>query len=80
MISVWAKIYEGIPVYTDFKAKGYLYPRNIADRTKDWIAPGYTSTFYDPFNPAGAPGFLEPDEHQALHQGRGCLVDGRLGA
>ncbi|HEX8507544.1 MAG TPA: TIM-barrel domain-containing protein [Hymenobacter sp.] len=51
MISVWAKIYEGIPVYKDFKAKGYLYPRNIANRTKDWIAPGYTSTFYDAFNP-----------------------------
>lgn len=50
MISVWAKIYEGISVYDDFKANGYLYPRNIADRTKDWIAPGYTSTFYDPFN------------------------------
>ena len=57
MISVWAKIYEGIPVYNDFKAKGYLYPRNIADRTKDWIAPGYTSTFYDPFNPQARQAF-----------------------
>lgn len=57
MISVWAKIYEGIPVYNDFKAKGYLYPRNIANRTKDWIAPGYTSTFYDPFNPQARTAF-----------------------
>jgi alpha-D-xyloside xylohydrolase len=57
MISVWAKIYEGIPVYNDFKAKGYLYPRNIADRTKDWIAPGYTSTFYDAFNPQARTAF-----------------------
>jgi alpha-D-xyloside xylohydrolase len=51
MISVWAKINEYTSVYNDFKAKGYLYPRNIANRTKDWIAPGYTSTFYDAFNP-----------------------------
>jgi len=57
MISVWAKIYEGIPVYNDFKAKGYLYPRNIANRTKDWIAPGYTSTFYDAFNPQARTAF-----------------------
>ena len=57
MISVWAKIYEGIPVYNDFKAKGFLYPRNVANRTKDWIAPGYTSTFYDAFNPAARQAF-----------------------
>ena len=57
MISVWAKIYEGIPVYNDFKARGYLYPRNIANRTKDWIAPGYTSTFYDAFNPQARTAF-----------------------
>ena len=59
MISVWAKIYEGIPVYNDFKAKGYLYPRNIANRTKDWIAPGYTSTFYDAFNPKARTAFWD---------------------
>ncbi|MDF7810635.1 TIM-barrel domain-containing protein [Hymenobacter sp. YC55] len=51
MISVWGKFYEGIPTYNDLNAKGYLYKRNIANRTKDWIAPGYTSTFYDAFNP-----------------------------
>ncbi len=57
MISVWAKIYEGISVYNDFQAKGYLYPRNVANRTKDWIAPGYTSTFYDAFNPQARQAF-----------------------
>jgi len=57
MILVWAKIYEGIPVYNDFKAQGYLYPRNIANRTKDRIAPGYTSTFYDAFNPQARTAF-----------------------
>lgn len=50
MISVWPKFYEGIPAYEDFNKKGFLYTRNIADRQKDWIAQGYTSTFYDAFN------------------------------
>ncbi|TGE27200.1 TIM-barrel domain-containing protein [Hymenobacter metallicola] len=59
MISVWAKFYEGIPAYRDFQRKGYLYPRNIANRTKDWIAPGYTSTFYDAFNPQARQAFWE---------------------
>lgn len=51
MISVWAKFNEGIPAFDAFKAQGFLYPRNIANRTKDWIAPGYTSSFYDALNP-----------------------------
>ncbi len=50
MISVWPKIYEGIDVYKKFDAKGWLYKRNIADRMRDWIGDGYTSTFYDAFN------------------------------
>ena len=51
MISVWPKFYEGTQAYKDFDKKGYLYKRNIADGRKDWIGKGYTSTFYDPFNP-----------------------------
>lgn len=57
MISVWPKFYEGISTYNDFNAKGYLFKRNIANRTKDWIAPGYTSTFYDSFNPQARTAF-----------------------
>ncbi|WP_046368377.1 TIM-barrel domain-containing protein [Flavihumibacter petaseus] len=57
MISVWPKFYEGIKAYEDFRAKGWLYPRNIADRQRDWIAQGYISTFYDAFNPAARQGF-----------------------
>ncbi|WP_121356257.1 TIM-barrel domain-containing protein [Flavisolibacter nicotianae] len=59
MISVWPKFYEGIPNYTDFNNKGWLYKRNIADRQRDWIAQGYISTFYDPFNPAAQKGFWD---------------------
>ena len=37
--------------------KGWLYKRNIADRQRDWIAQGYTSTFYDAFNEEARKGF-----------------------
>jgi alpha-D-xyloside xylohydrolase len=57
MISVWPKFYEGASTYKAFNDKGYLYQRNIANRTKDWIAPGYTSTFYDAFNPQARTAF-----------------------
>ncbi len=50
MISVWPKFYEGINTYNWFNKNGWLYTRNIADRQKDWVGPGYVSTFYDVFN------------------------------
>ncbi|HVG42395.1 MAG TPA: TIM-barrel domain-containing protein, partial [Chitinophagaceae bacterium] len=59
MISAWPKFYEGIPVYKEFNSKGWLYPRNIADRQRDWIAQGYVSTFYDAFNKDAKKGFWE---------------------
>lgn len=57
MISVWPKFYEGIPAYSEFDKKGWLYKRNIADRQKDWIGKGYVSTFYDAFNAEARKGF-----------------------
>jgi alpha-D-xyloside xylohydrolase len=57
MISVWPKFYEGIASYKMFDKNGWLYKRNIADRQRDWIAKGYVSTFYDPFNAAARKGF-----------------------
>jgi alpha-D-xyloside xylohydrolase len=57
MISVWPKFYEGVKAYKQFDAKGWLYKRNIADRQRDWIAQGYTSTFYDAFNEGARKGF-----------------------
>ncbi|MBO9661027.1 MAG: DUF5110 domain-containing protein, partial [Chitinophagaceae bacterium] len=59
MISVWPKFYEGIDVYKRFDANGWLYKRNIADRQRDWIAQGYTSTFYDAFNENARKGFWD---------------------
>jgi alpha-D-xyloside xylohydrolase len=57
MISVWPKFYEGASTYNEFDKKGWLYKRNIADRVKDWVGPGYTSTFYDVFNKEAQKGF-----------------------
>ncbi|NML67891.1 DUF5110 domain-containing protein [Hymenobacter sp. RP-2-7] len=57
MISVWPKFYEGASTYKAFNDKGYLFKRNIADGTRDWIAQGYTSTFYDAFNPQARTAF-----------------------
>jgi alpha-D-xyloside xylohydrolase len=59
MISVWPKFYEGIKNYEDFMKRGWLYQRNIADRQKDWVGPGYTSTFYDAFNEDARKGFWD---------------------
>ncbi|MET0638034.1 MAG: TIM-barrel domain-containing protein [Chitinophagaceae bacterium] len=57
MISVWPKFYETVPAYKDFNARGWLYKRNIADGQKDWVGPGYKSTFYDAFNEDARKGF-----------------------
>lgn len=59
MISVWPKMYEGIPAYKDFNDRGWLYKRNIADQQRDWIAKGYVSTFYDAFNDKAKQGFWD---------------------
>jgi alpha-D-xyloside xylohydrolase len=50
MISVWPKFYAGIQHYDLFSEKGWLYKRNVEKGQKDWVGPGYVSTFYDAYN------------------------------
>ena len=50
MISVWPKFYVGTKHYNEFKAHGWLYMRNVEVGQKDWVGPGYVSTFYDPYS------------------------------
>jgi alpha-D-xyloside xylohydrolase len=50
LISVWPKFYVGIKNYDLFLEKGWLYKRNVEKRQKDWVGPGYISTFYDSYN------------------------------
>jgi len=50
MISVWPKFYAGLKNYDLFNDKGWLYKRNVEKGQKDWVGPGYVSTFYDSYN------------------------------
>lgn len=50
MISVWPKFYVGTKHYDEFKKNGWLYMRNVEVGQKDWVGPGYVSTFYDPYS------------------------------
>ena len=50
MISVWPKFYLGTKHYQEFKEQGWLYMRNVEKEQKDWVGPGYVSTFYDPYS------------------------------
>jgi alpha-D-xyloside xylohydrolase len=50
MISVWPKFYVGTKNYEAFKDKGWLYMRNVEKGQRDWVGPGYISTFYDPYS------------------------------
>ena len=59
MISVWPKFYEGVSTYNEFNKNGWLYKRNIYDSVRDWVGPGYHSTFYDVFNEGARKGFWD---------------------
>ncbi len=50
MISVWPKYYVGTKHFDEFKEKGWLYMRNVEKGQRDWVGPGYVSTFYDPYS------------------------------
>ncbi len=50
MISVWPKFYVGTENYKAMDSKGWLYRKNVENNQKDWVGPGYVSTFYDAFN------------------------------
>lgn len=50
MISVWPKFYINTLNYKKFDENGWLYKRNIEKGQRDWVGPGYISTFYDPYD------------------------------
>ncbi len=50
MISVWPKFYVGTEHYRQFETNGWLYRRNVEKGQRDWVGPGYLSTFYDPYS------------------------------
>jgi alpha-D-xyloside xylohydrolase len=53
MISVWPKFYPGTANYKALDAAGAMYHGNIEAGARDWVGPGYTSSFYDPYSKTG---------------------------
>jgi alpha-D-xyloside xylohydrolase len=52
MISVWPKFYPGTANYQELDKAGFMYHGNIEAGAKDWVGPGYTNSFYDPYSKA----------------------------
>jgi alpha-D-xyloside xylohydrolase len=53
MISVWPKFYPGTAHYRELAARGDMFDLPLRLGIRDWVGPGYTYGFYDPFT-AGA--------------------------
>ncbi|MEP6898486.1 MAG: TIM-barrel domain-containing protein [Rhodanobacter sp.] len=53
MISVWPKFYPTTKNYQELDANGAMYRRNVELGVKDWVGPGYLSSFYDPYSEQG---------------------------
>lgn len=53
MISVWPKFYPTTQNYKELDAAGAVYHGNLEQGNKDWVGPGYASTFYDPYSAKG---------------------------
>ena len=53
MISVWPKFYPTTDTYKELAAAGAAYQGNLRQGNKDWVGPGYASTFYDPYSAEG---------------------------
>jgi alpha-D-xyloside xylohydrolase len=49
MISVWPKFYTSTEHFREFEENGWLYRRNAEVGQRDWVGPGYVSTFFDPY-------------------------------
>ena len=54
MISVWPKFYPSTANYQELDAVGGIYRRNVEIGRRDWVGPGYVSTYYDPYLPQAA--------------------------
>jgi alpha-D-xyloside xylohydrolase len=69
MISVWPKFYVGTENYKQFQEKGWLYMRNVEKKQRDWVGPGYVSTFYDPYSQESRDLFWKQIEKKLFSRG-----------
>ena len=51
MISVWPKFYVTTEHYKEFDKNGWMYKLPVQDSIRDWVGPGYLSSFYDAYDP-----------------------------
>ncbi len=51
MISVWPKFYITTDHYKEFDRNGWMYRLPVTDSIRDWVGPGYVSSFYDAYDP-----------------------------
>lgn len=64
MLSVWPKFYTSLQNYKEFDEKGWIYRQIVNDGVKDWVGPGYLSSFYDAYSPDARRLFWKQiDEH-----------------
>jgi alpha-D-xyloside xylohydrolase len=69
-ISVWGKFYPGTANFSAMRAAGYLFPRNLTERTLDWLNQPYT--FFDAFDAGARKLFWQQMNHDLFSKG----VDG----
>lgn len=50
MISVWPKFYVTTDHYKEFDKNGWMYKLPVQDSIRDWVGPGYLSSFYDAYS------------------------------
>lgn len=68
MISVWPKFYPTTDNFKELDAAGAVYRGNLDQGNRDWVGPGYASTFYDPYSPEGREIFWRQiEERLAVH-------------
>jgi|CZKI01.1.fsa_nt_gi alpha-D-xyloside xylohydrolase len=67
MISVWGKFDPGTGNFSAMRDRGYLYERNLAEGTRDWLNQPYT--FYDAFNPGARKLLWEQMDRQLFRRG-----------
>ena len=77
MISVWPKFYPATNNYQELDAAGFMYRGNVEAGAKDWVGPGYTHSFYDPYSEAARDMYWRQVNEQPQRAGRRRLVDGR---
>lgn len=50
MVSIWPKFYITTNNYKAFDEKGWMYRQAVKDSIRDWVYPGYVSSFYDAYS------------------------------